>query len=731
MNKKSPKNTLKLRPPTSYNVFTAQNYPKLQSEHPDWSFGTLSKAISEMWKSVNKEEYRKTQKINGNLNDYTESFRQKLCSPKRRIKKKKIKPEYPNSNIVNIPNNNPNSNIVNIPFLPIPNNNPNSNIVNIPFLPIPNNNPNPNIDIPHPKNNLNIANPSNASISNIVPLPISNNNPNLNIVNIPSPSISISGNNPSNASISNIIPYPQKIQYPPDTGEADEIYATKSVLSPKAKTYKAPFLQMNDLIVPKTITTIPTLSKQMTVPLQMNDISKQMTVPLQMNDISQQMNVPLQMNDISPKPNTTNSQIHLHHSPQKFSPRGRIDPGKITKEDLYKKLNVRTCKEIRKELETTNMTDEQKLNFLETYNKSYKSLRDFVESQNINLDELKFYADGGSLIMNTIANRTKEYSNIMFSSSSSFDVTDPDCKYLNELLEKLKNDPKNTSLNQSFWKTLGSLATRTGENIWQGAKYVAGKSSDFFNWIGVPYFLNYLKIKGIKLFEWFVADPKIAFFTLLTLKNLKNRLCRRIGQEIGYYGKETDVQWIISKYKSLTGKDPPPNSTFEDMKEYLYEISGPLIFDYSAKFGVQILNLIWDKGLSFLMPGYVTGMLESLGSLIPGVGPIVSNISSMLSSFFGLIFETAKEDISFVLEQSIYANYTYNSFSMLLQIINPFQCMENMVREIKTVTSPQKGFFTGLFDGRPIKKNQKKISRKKKKILSQRKFKKKKKCKEN
>jgi hypothetical protein len=197
---------------------------------------------------------------------------------------------------------------------------------------------------------------------------------------------------------------------------------------------------------------------------------------------------------------------------------------------------------------------------------------------------------------------------------------------------------------------------------------------------------------------------------------LKNRLCRRIGQEIGYYGKETDVQWIISKYKSLTGKDPPPNSTFEDMKEYLYEISGPLIFDYSAKFGVQILNLIWDKCLSFFMPGYVTGMLGSLGSLIPGVGPIVSTLSSMLGSFFGLIFETAKEDISFVLEQSIYANYTYNSFSMLLQIINPFQCMENMVREIKTVTSPQKGFFTGFVDGRPTKKNQKIISRKKKKI---------------
>ena len=213
-----------------------------------------------------------------------------------------------------------------------------------------------------------------------------------------------------------------------------------------------------------------------------------------------------------------------------------------------------------------------------------------------------------------------------------------------------------------------------------------------------------------------MADPKIAFFTLLTLKNLKNRLCRRIGQEIGYYGKETDVQWIISKYKSLTGKDPPPNSTFEDMKEYLYEISGPLIFDYSAKFGVQILNLIWDKGLSFLMPGYVTGMLASFAGLIPGIGPIVSTLSSMISSFFGLIFETAKEDISFVLEQSIYANYTYNSFSMLLQIINPFQCMENMVREIKTVTSPQKGFFTGLFDGRPTKKNQKIISRKKKKI---------------
>jgi hypothetical protein len=297
---------------------------------------------------------------------------------------------------------------------------------------------------------------------------------------------------------------------------------------------------------------------------------------------------------------------------------------------------------------------------------------------------------------------------MIFSSSSSFDLTDPDCKYLNELLEKLRNDPKNTNLNQSFWQTLSSLASKTGQYVWQTGKYVADKVNDFLNWVGVPYFLKYLKIKGIKLFEWFVADPKVAFFTLLTLKNLKNRLCRLIGQQIGYYGRETDIEWIKSKYKSITGKDPKPNSTFEDMKDYLYEISGPIIFDYGAKFGVQILGLIWDKGLSFLMPGYVTGILGSFGSLIPGVGPILGTITSMFSSLFGLIFETVKEDISFVLEQSIYANYAYNSFSMLFQIINPLQCMENMVRELKTVTSPQQGYFGGLFDGKPIKKSLKK-----------------------
>ena len=344
-------------------------------------------------------------------------------------------------------------------------------------------------------------------------------------------------------------------------------------------------------------------------------------------------------------------------------------------QELITKLGVWSCKDIRTHLENTPLSAEEKVAFIDQNLNSSKGLRSYISKQHYGLKDLKFMSEAGRDLKKIMGAKAEELWGMMYDESES--DNDPDCVYLKELKKKFYEEKEKES-NKSRW---GRFMTAS-KNIVKATGNVALEGLKFAGKWGMEG-LKILSNGGFRLWAWITSNPKTAYFTLVLLKQLKTELCRSVGswyvtKNVNLNDKESIIKFI---HKLNPDMIIEPHTTLGDLKSILKDLSKPFIGQVIGQSSASIF-----KGLGKKLGPTVGAALGGAALLIPGVGPFISSgVNVVCTSVFDSMAEAGAE----MAEQAMFISQARNCFTMLKELINPVQCLDDTGKEAMSILQPR------------------------------------------
>jgi hypothetical protein len=355
---------------------------------------------------------------------------------------------------------------------------------------------------------------------------------------------------------------------------------------------------------------------------------------------------------------------------------------------LTEQLGVMTCKQIRDHLdETTQLSEEEKIKFIEHNINSGKGLTAWIQKQHFGLKDLKYYSEAGKGLLNGMANKTYETYSVMFDAS---DMKDSDCVFLREKVDKYYKQKEIDET--SHWKRAFNMTKNATKAVasyaWSAAKYAWTPAMAAFTWIGAT---------GFRLWTWISRDPKAAYFALVLLKQLKNQLCRYLGKSLGTYNvannTKESMEAQIKRLKPEFVADP--SSSFDDVKTILYDTMRPMKDKLMVKASGLALAGLFDVGTPLLIGG---AKLAVTGAVAFVAGPAIAGmVGEGVGNLLGSVFNGLKEDTADAIAQAGFMTDANNCFRMLFEVVDPFNCYLEIMKEANAV------FMTTMKDTPPAK----------------------------
>ena len=387
-----------------------------------------------------------------------------------------------------------------------------------------------------------------------------------------------------------------------------------------------------------------------------------------------------QMNAAKAKKNTPKRITSL----DKATPRTKVR----LERKLTEQLGVMTCKQIRDHLdETTQLSEEEKIKFIEHNINSGKGLTAWIQKQHFGLKDLKYYSEAGKGLLNGMANKTYETYSVMFDAS---DMKDSDCVFLREKVDKYYKQKEIDET--SHWKRAFNMTKNATKAVasyaWSAAKYAWTPAMAAFTWIGAT---------GFRLWTWISRDPKAAYFALVLLKQLKNQLCRYLGKSLGTYNVANNTKEAmeaqIKRFKPEYVADP--SSSFDDVKTILYDTVRPMKDKLMVKASGLALAGLFDVGTPLLIGG---AKLAVTGAVAFVAGPAIAGmVGEGVGNLLGSVFNGLKEDTADAIAQAGFITDANNCFRMLFEVVDPFTCYVEVMKEANAV------FMTTMKDTPPAK----------------------------
>ena len=335
------------------------------------------------------------------------------------------------------------------------------------------------------------------------------------------------------------------------------------------------------------------------------------------------------------------------------------------------KLGIMDCTAIRKFLEKSTMTIEERIVFIENNRSSSKHLKSWIQGQHMGQKELTMYSAVGKDILSMVGNNTYNLYNTLYGDSS--DETDPDCVYLTNTLKEYYNQTRDER-----WSKLMKGAHAVVQNAWEFGKWGAGKAVD-----AVKYGLSWAITKGFELWTWISSNPKTAYFALTAISQVKTRVCRYVGGKLAEMGiymgqKESVLAYIKKVYPDK--EPPPPGSTLGDMYKSLKGVGEQVTLDVVSKQAGPLIKNIFSMGGTVLKAG-----LGGAVAGIPFAGPMLSGAVSAITD---AVVEQTAEQAAQAAEMACYMKSVENTFSKLIEVINPFSCLEELAKSANAVLDP-------------------------------------------
>lgn len=334
---------------------------------------------------------------------------------------------------------------------------------------------------------------------------------------------------------------------------------------------------------------------------------------------------------------------------------------------LVNNINVMSCKEMREYVSTTDLSAQEKIKLLESNSNGNKQLNSFISSQHWNLKELRFYGEAGKFMVATLSDKIQDAKNFVL---GGYDDSDPDCRYLKELLAELKmeQEKKNAKKEQTTFQKIKSYGWNLGEKglglLYSGA--------------------NYILQKGMDLWSYISRDPKTAYFALLVLKNLKKKVCRKLGNIIGYTKQSSTLGQMRMWYEKNIGIALPDQTTLEQAKEWLTDVTGPIFKGKAIEFCGKSIQAVFDR---FGNP-LITGITFAVESFLPSF--IGKGLAEGIRVVLNIAIEETKDAVEMSVEQLAYQTNVENAFGMFFEVINPKACLDDLINASKSGTKQEK-----------------------------------------
>ena len=326
---------------------------------------------------------------------------------------------------------------------------------------------------------------------------------------------------------------------------------------------------------------------------------------------------------------------------------------------IVDKMDVMSCKDMRVFLDkNTQLTLEEKIMFLEQNSKGNRQLKSYIASQHWGIKEQTFYIKSGDFFKATFADKIKEAADFLI---PEINETDPDCIYLNELLTQYRDEKSKNSVTgiMSGIRHYGGKAIHYGGKGLLEIVNLTGKS---LYYLGA--FINYFLQIGFNIWTWLMKDPKTAYFTLLSLKSLKNICCRFVGRLI----KENDLI-DLKQFESKASK--------KEEKSFLWDIGD----HFCQTLAVKATSKGASEFLGKLAGPFAKGTVTVLTGFLPGGGFIAAGLNAVLD----VALNETQEQIGFAAEQAIYMQNVNSAMGMLFEIINPNVCLKQMLESVNEV----------------------------------------------
>jgi hypothetical protein len=330
---------------------------------------------------------------------------------------------------------------------------------------------------------------------------------------------------------------------------------------------------------------------------------------------------------------------------------------------MMKRLGMMSCSDMLTYLEEhTELTSAERVVFIEQNLSGAKSLHSYLSKQHFGVAEANFYADGGKSLCAMMGSAARDMQDMF--SSQELDESDPACAKIKEMLRILKQSSKAEGEGDRDWidaLKAGAKAT------WEGIKWVGGKVVN----LGIA-FAKWAADKAFQIGAWIMRNPKTAYFAIMMLKGLRSTLCRKVGSAIGYYGRGTSADWFVKKMKELR-----PSYVYKpssSVKELMKDASGwmrPVIIDAAGGAIKAAVDGLWGSGIPILKKA-----LSGTIAQIPIAGPLLSAATEVIIEGAAA---ASKEAAQLAAEQAIYAEHVKGAFGGLIELINPFQCIDQML----------------------------------------------------
>jgi hypothetical protein len=348
-------------------------------------------------------------------------------------------------------------------------------------------------------------------------------------------------------------------------------------------------------------------------------------------------------------------------------------------------VGIMNCKDIKKTLELNSwMTIDQKIDFINQNSVEHREFRAYVYKQHWGVKDLTAYFRTATFLQGTLSNKIEETVNYFTLSSEN---TDPDCQEIENILKELKAQKNTEEYKSMVWKSM----------IWLWDKMtslpslvISGISSAvFYGYKLIKWLFESVFSTGFKVYNWIREDPKMAKYTLITLKLLKRRTCKIIGSYLrtsNTLSKE-DFDNVVRNYKV---KDLVITEEVNDKKGYVDEIYKDALYAAAQKTLVKSLDQM-SENVSTYLGSTITTLLG--GAVATGAGVAAAATAPLSAAAMGgvalvgwcvtKVVKTSMEEVADAAEDAIelgiYVKNSDTCFGLFFELVDPRNCLKDIL----------------------------------------------------
>jgi hypothetical protein len=367
-------------------------------------------------------------------------------------------------------------------------------------------------------------------------------------------------------------------------------------------------------------------------------------------------------------------------------------------EQMLNKLGIKSCKQIRIFLESSLLTEEEQVAFIEQHAKDTAQLRRLLRTEEFNCDQFRMLGELGAEVMVKLRSHVTE---LVKTTEPEKDEEEIECAELKQKAEAFHK--RNKAISESHWRRLLRTSQTVIGNLYASLKRL-GYDAFMLMWNSLPSFKQmrvavfWFIQKGIDISFWIASNPKTAYYVLYGFITAKTYMCQAIGHLLNIVKLDPNELKIVQQIRKQCKNELDPN-TLQGIGKQIYDLFRPHIDGavIRATSGVSIHAMKAIKTL--IVGGTGTAVAGGASQIVAGVaGTAVAGVASgglglvipLLTVAGAAILQTAAvsaldagtKALEESTEQLVYWNEIRNSYNKLFQLMNPLPCL----KEILTIT---------------------------------------------